>query len=398
MSDTIFLHCQSFSRKPNGAGQSVRQVISEGLRNGGFHNHVSNPKPPVPVYGDLRDFQERHDNHVAQCRTRVIKAGRVTDRAIRFDRHTLFTIVSSYPVPTSAVQASEEEAARFRRWASLSLGWVRRQYGDQLAAAFAHLDESFPHLHFWLLGHNADADAGRLHPGKAAKRDTERRLAAEGVAPREVVKEGNRALRHAMRAWIDDYHRTVGAPLGLRRDGPKRRRLSRAQYQAEQAMLDHHRRLGEERAQLVTDIAGLTNARGAASRRVAGLEAKATVMAEQQREVEEMLSQLLEQAEKHKARMRAEVAQISAAGPMLDALIREISQKSIRYDAKLGWCVRDVEPFLAAGKVWRKLSPVVQRLLDLIESAEGGRWRTNTPDPVSPAYEMSDQALPDVSI
>ena len=37
MPEIVFVHCQSFARKPNKAGQCVTQVIGEGLRFGGYH-------------------------------------------------------------------------------------------------------------------------------------------------------------------------------------------------------------------------------------------------------------------------------------------------------------------------------------------------------------------------
>ena len=99
MPDIVFIHCQTYSRKPNQAGQCVSQVIAEGLRSGGYHPHVAQPKSPVPVLGNPSEFQQLHDAHVAVRRTPAMKDGRVRERAVRTDRHTLFTLVASYPVP-----------------------------------------------------------------------------------------------------------------------------------------------------------------------------------------------------------------------------------------------------------------------------------------------------------
>lgn len=83
--EITFVHCQSFSRKPNRAGQCVRQVIAEGLRSGGYHPHVEDPKPPVPVFGDPGGFQRLHDAHVGERKTRATKDGRIRERAIRIE-------------------------------------------------------------------------------------------------------------------------------------------------------------------------------------------------------------------------------------------------------------------------------------------------------------------------
>jgi len=365
----IFIHCQSFSRKPNQAGQCVAQVIGEGLRSGEYHLHVETPKPPIPVFGDPGGFQQLHDNHVAKRKTCAKKNGRVSERSIRADRHTLFTIVASYPVSTGAVEASPDEMERFKRWVDLTVDWVREQYGDQLKAAFVHTDETYPHLHFWLLPDDPSADATLLHPGKVAKREAEDRLKSEGTPPREAVKAGNRALKSAMREWIDGYHRVVGAPLGMRRDGPKRRRLSRGQYQAEQAMLDHHRNLEEDRVRLEGQVVVLAEA--------------VTTMTAQQRELETKAAAFVDRAERHHIRMRDEVARMNALGPMLDALVSELENQTITFDPETGWRVRDPSPFRAAGKIWTRLEPAIRRLVGMVRAAEDGNWTAGSNNPES---------------
>jgi len=365
--ETVFIHCQTFSRRPNRVGQCVAQVIGEGLRTGGYHLHVENPKPPVALLGLPDGFQQMHDDYVARRNTQALKNGVIHQRAIRADRHTLFSIVASYPVPTETVQACPEESARFRKWTRLTLQWVRQEYGDQLKVAIGHIDETYPHIHCWLLADDPGADAALLHPGKVAKRRTETRLKSEGTPPREAVKAGNRALKSAMRAWIDAYHRKVGAPLGMLRDGPKRRRLSRAQHQAEIAMGAHYRNLEEDRVRLEA--------------KVAALKASAALMAAQQKQLESKAGEFVNRAKQHHARMRAEVAQINALGPMLDAIVTEIENRTIAFDPGAGWRMSDPAPFQAAGRVWVKLEPAVRRLIELLQAAEDGRWNADLTQP-----------------
>ena len=365
--EIVFLHCQTYSRKPNKACQCVAQIIGEGLRSGGYHPHVEDPKPPVPVFGDPGGFQQLHDAHVAGRRTRALKSGKVCERAIRTDRHTLFTIVASYPVPTSTVEASPGELKRFKRWVDLTLAWVQAQYGGQLKAAFAHIDEAYPHLHFWCLPDDSSADATLLHPGKVAKRKVEARLKYEGASPREAVAAGNRALKQAMRTWQNGYHRAVGAPLGMHRDGPKRRRLSRAQWAAELAMMEHHRKLEDDRAGLEAQVAALEDA--------------ITKMLEQQRDLEAKAEAFVARAAEHHRRMRTEAAQVAALGPMLDTLVAELEAGTVSFDPETGWRVRDPSPFRAAGKVWTRLEPAIRRLVGMVQAAEDGSWTTISKDP-----------------
>ncbi|PZX36233.1 plasmid recombination enzyme [Roseinatronobacter thiooxidans] len=377
MLEIVFIHCQTYCRKPNRVGQCVKQVIGEGLRSGGYHSHVENPKPPVPVFGDPGGFQKLHDDHVAARRTSVVKNGRVSERAIRTDRHTLLTIVASYPSLTFAVEASPEELTRFKRWVDLNLAWVRAQYGDQLKVAFVHTDETYPHIHFWLLPDDPGVDAALLHPGKVAKRETEARLKEEGASPRGAVVAGNRALKQAMRSWIDDYHRAVGAPLGMHRDGPKRRRLSRAQWMAEQYMLDHHRQLEADRIRLEAHVTEL--------------EAKGVTIAAQQRELVMKAVAFVDRAEQHHRRMRAELDQVAALNPMLDSLVAELEDRTISIVPGGSLRVRDPSPFRAAGKVWVKLEPAVRRLVKMVQAAEDGRWNAGT---IYPEYTPLPRPAP----
>lgn len=353
----VFIHCQTFSRKRNRIGQCVAQVIAEGLRRGAFHSHVENPQPPRVIFGDPTNFQSLHDAHVAARRTRVSLRGIQFEKKIRVDRHTLFTIIASYPELRRDVAGDPVKATEHAAWEGATVAWVQSLYGDELKAVFAHEDEVYPHLHFWLLPDHPSGDAARIHPGKAAKRKTEARLKGEGVAPREAVKAGNIALKEAMRGWIDGYHRAV-APLGLTRDGPKRRRLSRAQYRAETAMAAHHRALADDRAQLQAEIAALETQRLASEARILDLDATARRYAHA--------------AEQFQDRLKARAREIDAAGPLLDAIVTEIDQRTIVYENGV-WHVQDPHPFQEAPLVWKKLRPVVLRLMGLIKDAEDGR-------------------------
>lgn len=370
MRETIFIHCQTFGRKPNRSGNCIRQVIAEGLRCGNCHGHVAQPLPPRVIFGDPAGFEALHDAHVAARRTRVNCNGKLVERKIRADRHTLCTVIASYPVPVRAIGRDREKTAALAAWERATLDWVRALYGTQLKAAFAHDDESHPHLHFWILPANPDADAARLHPGKSAKRETEARLKAEGVSPRMAVKAGNAALKAAMRGWIDAYHRGVGAPLGLHRDGPRRRRLSRAQYRAEAAAMEHHRGLAADRARLAAEVAALETRRLASEARIRDLEATAARYATA--------------ASRFQQRMAERARQLEAAGPLLDAVAAEIGDRTIVHVDGI-WHVRNPQPFREAAVVWKRLAPVILRLLKMISDAEEGQLHGQGREPRAPA-------------
>lgn len=239
MPGPIFLHFQTYSRKPNPAGNFISQVIAEALRRRGFCEHVKNPKPPRVILGIPDAFENDHARHVEQRSTEVKRKGKTYRKGIRQDRHTLATVVASYPLTHDQIrEVGEDAAALHRDWEARTVAWMRDKYGDQLKVVLAHEDESHPHLHFWLLPDDQDARADTLHPGKVAKRFAEDEARAAGLNDREAVRVGNIALKDAMRDTLEDYWREVGQSLGMTRDGPKRQRLTRAEWKArkEEAM------------------------------------------------------------------------------------------------------------------------------------------------------------------
>lgn len=235
MSGPQFAHIQTWSRKASPKTRTVQEIIDEALREPGSCGHVDDPQPPRILHGNARTFRAEHDAHVAARATTVrMKDGTTKSRAIRQDRHTLASIVVSYPVPRAAI-TTDAAREKYAAWERRNLQWLRETYGDQLRVVLAHEDETYPHLHAWLLPDDPGADATTLHPGKVAKRTVEAEAKASGLPPRDALKLANRALKAAMTTWQDDYYRAVGAPAGLTRTGPKRRRLSREQWRAEKA-------------------------------------------------------------------------------------------------------------------------------------------------------------------
>ena len=83
--------------------------------------------------------------------------------------------------------------------------------------------------------------------------------------------------------------------------------------------------------------------------------------------------------------MQIEAAQVVALGPMLDALVRELENRTINFDPDTGWSVQDPSPFKAAGKIWVKLEPAIRRLVEMVRAAEDGRWTAASKDPEYPA-------------
>lgn len=196
---------------------NVSDVIGEALRDDGNCRHVDDPQAPTFLIGDADTVRALAVEIDEKCER--VKASK--GRAVRKDAHVLLAGVASFP---ESLQKAEPET--YARWELLTLAWLQGKYGDNLRAVLRHDDETYPHLHFFVLSRDPMAyDAKALHDGHVA-------VAASG-AP-SMTKEGGAVYNDAMRDFQSDYYAKVGHPCGLHRDGPKRVRKTRQQYKREQ--------------------------------------------------------------------------------------------------------------------------------------------------------------------
>ncbi len=227
-----FIHLETYSRKADAAGRSTAFVLDEADRRPDACQHVTGPVAPTLVYGEpVADVRAIHDTRAAEARTEA--AGKV--RRIRLDQHTLATVVASFPLPWEEVRADPGQADALAGWEARTVRWLRDQYGDQLLSVLRHEDERFPHIHAYILPTDPSMRAKALHPGWAAKAAAVAVAKAGGADGKLANAMGDVAYKAAMRAWQDSYWQAVGLPCGLARLGPGKRRLTRAEWQTEQA-------------------------------------------------------------------------------------------------------------------------------------------------------------------
>jgi len=227
-----FIHLEAFSRKGDGKGRSTSFVFNEARRDPVASLHVANSSPPIVVYGSTIDEVERLHDAAADVATTTPKGGK--PRRIQRTQHTLMTVVASHPLTMDDVRANPEKRREAEEWEKRTVAWLRSQYRDQLVSVIRHEDESHYHLHAYVLPNDPAMRAAALHPGQCAKAAIMAAGPAEGEDVKALNKRGDQAYRAAMRQWQDSYHETVAVPCGLTRLGPQRRRLSRAEWQAEQ--------------------------------------------------------------------------------------------------------------------------------------------------------------------
>ena len=96
------------------------------------------------------------------------------------------------------------------------------KYGDNLRAVVMHNDEEQPHIHFYVYS-DTEVNAKALHYGHKAKKN----------------------FIAAAKNFQDDYHAQVAIHCGMARLGPKRQRLTRAEWKAQQRARYENRSSGE---------------------------------------------------------------------------------------------------------------------------------------------------------
>lgn len=227
-----FVHLESFSRKPDAKGRGTDFIFAEASRKPEASIHVGHPSPPVVVYGvDVGTVQEIHDTAAAAA-TIAVKGGHI--RKLAKDKKTLHTVVASYPVTMAEIRDDPAKQKEAEEWEQRTISWLRAQYGDDLKSVIRHEDETFYHVHAYVVPIDEPGmSALKHHPGVAAKRAV-MDAGTDDQDRKALSKRADAAYKQAMREWQDSYHQAVAIPSGLTRLGPQRRRLSRDEWQREQ--------------------------------------------------------------------------------------------------------------------------------------------------------------------
>lgn len=205
---------QDGTTKASSARTNVAGVIAEALRDDGQCLHVEHPKAPTFLLGTEAGLRALPAEIELNIEAYQKKHG---GRKLRADAHVLLAGVVSFPKALSLT-----EPGTYEKWQTLTMAFLEKQYGNRLKAVLRHDDEKHPHLHFYAL----DAEhpnAKELHAGYVA--------AASHPA---LSKQAGVAFKQAMRDFQSDYYTEVSHAVGLLRDGPKRKRLPRPEYLAQQ--------------------------------------------------------------------------------------------------------------------------------------------------------------------
>jgi len=231
-----FAHMQTYSRRGNGKNRSARSVAQENDRLDGHAPHVANPGQPVVLFGVPAMTAVDLIEKTVEAQARLAK-GR--GKGIRQDTHVLSTVVLSHPAYVNQLKQPTTRD-NYEAWRDDAVRWLQHdaeRRGLRLLSVIEHKDEAHPHLHALLmpkpeLEHRMNAKMS--HPGHVAAKAVD----TSGLAAKEAAKAQAEAYRKAMREWQDAYYTECASLHGMARLGPGRRRLSRAEWQAEQAQVE----------------------------------------------------------------------------------------------------------------------------------------------------------------
>ncbi|MCW0082682.1 hypothetical protein [Burkholderia pseudomallei] len=188
---------------------SAKDILEEQWRVEGACPHIAIPGEPellfgVPPLDVMPMINEWAEN------TKDAKG-----RKLRKDGHCVLIGVASLP---------REMEDNFDDFAKDTINYLKEKYADRLKSVISHRDEAHPHLHFTVVPHIGEKFED-IHEGFKAANEAKRLGKKKG--------EQNLAYIEAMRAYQDEFSSKVAARHGLTRIGPKRRRLTRAEWQKE---------------------------------------------------------------------------------------------------------------------------------------------------------------------
>ncbi len=216
-----FIHIESYSRtgtsreihKSNGTVVKVEkwsaaQVGAEACRLEGQCPHVENPKEPGQLYGVSPLEAVKLAEEWAEQKKDP------KGRKYRSDGLCLLAGVISVP---------QERANDWDTLKGEYVEFLKEKYGPRLKSVIEHLDEECPHLHFYAVPEPTE-NFDDIHDGRKA-------AAAVGFKAKTCLR--NQAFKTAMRSFQVTFYEKVAKAQGFLRFGPKRVRLTRAQWVAQ---------------------------------------------------------------------------------------------------------------------------------------------------------------------
>lgn len=202
-----YIHAEVYARRAstnpkNKTEYCIDDIIGEALRDDGHCPQVAVPEAPRYLLGSeasTRAILERVKENAAKYRDKM-------GRKMRADAPVLLAGVASFPR-----DIEQKDPELYKKWESLTVEFLKKEYGDNLRSIVMHNDEAKPHLHFYVYS-DTQVNAKELHYGHKK---------------RAGYIDGAKAFQ-------DSYFEKVAIHCGMARIGPKKQRLTRAEWKAQQ--------------------------------------------------------------------------------------------------------------------------------------------------------------------
>lgn len=212
-----FVHVDVYARKVakgKKTARTAREIVSEAVREENHIHHLDEPQDPVLLFG------EQPDTVLDAAEAAVEGEKDALGRKIRTDRPVLLAGAASFPLRWEEID-DDKKKADYDKWVDLTLGFLKQEYGQNLMSVLEHTDEDRPHVHFYAVAPKV-SETKELHPGHAE---------AKGLQGAEAMG----AYKRGCREFQDRFWLSVGLPVGLTREGPKRNRLTRGEWKDQKA-------------------------------------------------------------------------------------------------------------------------------------------------------------------
>lgn len=216
-----FLRFEAYAAKASAVQKAdIAGIIGEAIRASGFAPHIAEPRSPVIIYG------VEPSTIPAILADRTVGAVGVVGAPITVRTLTLLTIVVSFPEKWATVISNTEKSLIYKKWRKCNVNYFRNKFGDSLTSIIEHQDETYPHLHVYII-------PLKQH-GVFAIETVSKPHAAQIQAQRtgETRREQRAAFKTAAKEFQDEYFLAVSSLFDLDRFGPRRRRLTREEILA----------------------------------------------------------------------------------------------------------------------------------------------------------------------
>lgn len=213
-----FFKVEIFARRGRQGRPGLKGVIGEAERRPGFATHVTLPRPPTVLFGSApADVIGVIDKRLAGARDRL-------GRSLPSTTGVMLAGVVSWPIEVLRVEADPDAMQACNFWEGRVTEVLKHRFRDSLVSIVAHRDETYPHVHFWVVPKpdafgrfDLEKEFSPLRAQGEARRAGKDRKAQRRAYCAEAVKEQN---------W---FYEMVGSVCGLTRFGPKRPRRTKTE-------------------------------------------------------------------------------------------------------------------------------------------------------------------------